>query len=84
MRFFEGFLEGFLTERGSRSKFHENTGFQLSHLSLIQRVRSEKGRFGGFGGGNQVLKKVVIFEVFGGVLGSPEERVLDRSSRGVG
>ena len=50
MRFLEGFLEGFLTERGSRSKFHENTGFQLSHLSLIQRVRSEKGRFGGFGG----------------------------------
>jgi hypothetical protein len=50
MRFFEGFLEGFLTERGPRSKFHENTGFQLSHLSLIQRVRSEKGRFGGFGG----------------------------------
>lgn len=50
MRFFEWFLEGFLTERGPRSKFHENTGFQLSHLSLIQRVRSEKGRFGGSGG----------------------------------
>ncbi len=49
MRFFEWFLEGFLTERGPRSKFHENTGFQLSHLSLIQRVRSEKGRFGGSG-----------------------------------
>ena len=45
---------------------------------------ARKVRFWRVWGENQVLKKVVIFEVFGGVQGSPEERVLDRSSRGVG
>jgi hypothetical protein len=84
MRFFEGFLEGFLKKRGPRLKFHQNTESGLSHLSLFPRSRSKNRCFGGFLGEISFEKKCEFFRFLrgswevlgrGSRTGHPEERV---------